>query len=181
MSATSILPRPALSPLAGPFDSYWERHPELVDEPQFDIRSDTPMLLLPMVSIATLYYTAPALREMRPQTRGIATEASLRLAFWRRVSVRKSAWDIAEEFQSLFFPTGNSGWRRGLEPLRRIPRKGFALLAATDELGLVQWTADVPMQDDPYHFERLRLRDALSRLDAGRRQLPNAGVVSGVE
>ena len=159
------LPRAAIPPLEGPFAHYFREAPNLPDEPEFGISGDTPMLILPMVSLATLRYVAAPVECMHPQTRGIVTEASLRLAHWRWQGRKRTAWFIAEQFQELYFGGRNAGHRRSLDPYRRVPRKGLDLIRAVDELGCesIEWYCDVPHPTDWRRFQTVRLREALAR------------------
>lgn len=158
MSAPSILARQDSRPLPFPLDSYYERYATLAVEPEFVHHGK--VLRLPMVSVATLRYTAPDVNDLRLTTRGTATEASILLAAWTHRR-QMSAWNIAEEFQERYYGGRTRGFTRGLGSYRNIPRKGFDLLAATDALGYVQWWCDVPADDR--HYKTVRLRDALAR------------------
>lgn len=157
MSVATIVPRAASTPLGLLLD--------LSTEPDFRITSKTRMLRLPAVTLATLRIRTGPAEGMHPGTRGVVTDACWQLAVWWARGSRMSAYETATEFQYRFFPTGMSGWRRGLEPMRRVPLKGLDLIRATDEFGAfcVQWWADVPREDDPYTFETVRLSEALER------------------
>ena len=169
MSQSTTLTEKAFAPLVGPFDHFakaWNR--DLEPEPEFGLNSKrSPMMLLPGVTLATLRYIAPAVEEMHPSTRGAVTEASIRLARWRWQGGKCSAWWIAKQLEEVYFPTGIDGYRRNGDKLVRIPRKGLALLAATDVLSCsgLEWYCDVPLDDDLYEFETVRLCTALARLD----------------
>lgn len=165
-TTTRSLTAGAIQPLDGPFAHYFAEAPSLPDEPEFGISGDTPMLLLPMVSLATLRYVAAPVASMYPQTRGIVTEASLRLAHWRWQGRKRTAWFIAEQLQDLYFGGRTAGHRRSLDPYRRIPRKGLDLIRAVDELGCegIEWYCDVPSASDWRRFQTVRLRDALARV-----------------
>lgn len=169
MAVTTIEPRIGSAPLAGPFAHYFSEVPHLPQEPDLGITGETPMLLLPMVSLATLRYVAPPVECMHPQARGIVTEASLRLAHWRRQGGKRTAWHIAEDLQGLYFGGRTAGHGRSLDLYRRIPRKGLDLIRAVDELGCegIEWYCDVPHPSDWRRFQTIRLKDALSRLTAG--------------
>lgn len=169
MSTTTTiqsLPASAVRPRGGPFAHYFTEAPDLPEEPEFGISGGTPMLRLPMVSLATLRYVAMPLASMHPQTRGIVTEASMRLACWRWQGGKRTAWYIAEQLQELYFGGRTAGHRRSLDPYRRVPRKGLDLIRAVDELGCegIAWYCDVPSPNDYRRFEVVRLRIALSRL-----------------
>ena len=161
MSAQLILARQDSRPLPYPLDAYYERYATLAVEPAFADRGK--VLRLPMVTVATLRYTAPDVEDLRPTTRGTTTEASILLAAWGKRR-HMSAWEVAEEFQDRYFRGGTRGFTRGLEPYRNVPRKGFDLLAATDALGLVEWWCDVPSTADYRRFDTVRLKDALARV-----------------
>jgi hypothetical protein len=163
--STSIEPRTAPWPLVSPFEPYTSKALSLPPEPDFDITGQTPMLLLPAVTLGTLQYTTPPIADMPFSTRGLVTEASAKLAVWNGQDGRWSAWFIAEQFQAVYFPTGVSGWRRGMTPLTRVPRRGLDLIRATDALGLVHWTCAVPRDDDRFGFETVRLSSAIAKFE----------------
>lgn len=168
MNATeSILARNASSALCGPFSAYQEAAQFLPAEPIYELSAAgaKPLLSLPMVTVASLRYAAPSLDDIKFQTSGIVTEASLRIAWWGRKSGRQTARSVANDLESIYFPTGVSGWRRGVTPLRRQPRRGWALLAATDRLGLVEWWCDLPSPISYRHFDTVRLKDALASIE----------------
>ncbi|WP_448232593.1 hypothetical protein [Microbacterium lacticum] len=121
---------------------------------------------MPAVSVATLRYTAPDPDDLHPTTRGLATEASILLAAWRN---RRdlSGWTVAEELHERYWPTSRlRGFTRGLDTYRRLPRKGFDLLTATDALGYVQWWCDIPTDDR--HYRTVRLTEALATFESSR-------------
>lgn len=145
--------------------SAWVVPPHPPVEPDFQITSrPSRVLSLPAVTLATLRFrTGPA--DVQPETIGDVTDACHRLAvLWAR-GVQMSAWEVAEEFQRRYFPTGVSGWRRNLEPMRRVPLKGLDMIRATAELGAfcVEWRCDVPTEHDEFAFERVSLTEALDR------------------
>lgn len=154
--ATSILARETPRALPYPLATYYDRYATLADEPEFIIPSK--VLRLPAVTVATLRYTAPDVNDLYPTTRGLATEASILLAAWRGRS-DLTGWTVAEEFQDRYYGGRTRGFTRGLDTYRRIPRKGFDLLTATDALGYVQWWCDIPTDDR--HYRTVRLTDAL--------------------
>jgi len=136
-------------------------------EPAFDLdEKRSPMLRPPAVALATLRYIATPVEAIRPATRGIVTEASMRLALWRWQGGSRSAWEIAKRLEVQCFPTGIDGYHRNGARLSRIPRKGLALIATTDALSCcaLEWYCDMPRDDDPYEFETLRLRVAIAKL-----------------
>jgi hypothetical protein len=152
----SILPREATRPLPYPLAPYYEQHAHLADEPEI---ARSKVLRLPAVTVATLRYTAPDVNDLHLATRGLTTEASILLAAWRgRRDL--TGWTVAEEFQERYYGGRTRGFTRGLDVYRRLPRKGFDLLAATEALGYVQWWCDVPTDDR--HYKTIRLSEALS-------------------
>lgn len=158
--ATSIEPRRDARPLPYPHTEYLRNYATLADEPPIE-RSN--VLRLPAVSVATLRYTAPDPDDLHPTTRGLATEASILLAAWRN---RRdlSGWTVAEELHERYWPTSRlRGFTRGLDTYRRLPRKGFDLLTATDALGYVQWWCDIPTDDR--HYRTVRLGEALATFE----------------
>lgn len=163
IAPTSIEPRRAIRPLPYPHAAYYDRYATLSDEPKIE-RSK--VLQLPAVTVATLRYTAPDVNDMHFATRGTATEASILLAAWRERR-HQTGWTIAEEFQDRYYGGRNRGFTRGLDVYRRLPRKGFDLLVATDQLGYVQWWCDVPTDDR--HYETVRLKDALATFEPSRK------------
>lgn len=160
------LPVQAMRPLGGPLAHYLAQAPDLPKEPEFGISGDTPMLRLPMVSLATLRYEAASVASMHPQTRGVVTEASIRLAHWRWQGRKRTAWYIAEELQEIYFSGRTAGHGRSLDPYRRVPRKGLDLIRAVDELGCggIGWYCDVPSAVDWRRFQTVRLTDALAQI-----------------
>lgn len=167
-----------MRPLDGPFAHYLAEVQNLPAEPEFGISGDTPMLRLPMVSLATLRYEAAPVASMHPQTRGIVTEASMRLAHWRWQGRERTAWYIAEELQGIYFGGRTAGHGRSLDPYRRVPRKGLDLIRAVDELGCegIEWYCDVPSAADWRRFQTVRLTDALAQFAP-----PPAGHAGAVE
>ncbi|MDH6237898.1 hypothetical protein [Cryobacterium sp. CG_9.6] len=158
MSVSTIVPSAAFVPLVSPFETYHSVFWEVEDEPDLALTSKTRMLALPAIALATLRYVAAPAECMHPQTRGIVTEASMRLAVWKDRGARMSAWTVARSFQGLFFG-GDLAWSR------RVPLKGLDLIRATDELGCeaLEWYCDVPSDIDPYAFQTVRLHKALER------------------
>lgn len=152
---SSILARETTRPLPFPLAPYYDRYADLTDEPPIE-RSK--LLRLPAVTVATLRYTAPDPNDLALTTRGTATEASILLAAWRTRS-HLTGWTVAEEFQDRYFGGRTRGFTRGLDVYRRLPRKGFDLLAATETLGYVQWWCDAPTDDR--HYKTVRLSEAL--------------------
>ncbi|TFD86406.1 hypothetical protein [Cryobacterium psychrotolerans] len=146
------------APLVSPFENYHDVFWEVEDEPDPGLTSKTRMLALPAVSLATLRYRAAPADCMHPQTRGTVTEASMRLAKWKDNNARLSAWEVARNFQMLYF-------RGALSRSTRVPLLGLDLIRATDELGCegLEWYVDVPREDDPFRFRIVRLKDALER------------------
>ena len=157
--ARESLPGRAFRALPYPHEQYYEQYAHLADEPPIQ-RSQ--VLRLPAVTVATLRYTAPDVNDLHLTTRGLVTEASILLAAWRSRS-DLTGWTVAEEFQDRYFGGRNRGFTRGLDVYRRIPRKGFDLLAATEALGYVQWWCDIPIDDR--HYRTVRLADALATLE----------------
>lgn len=161
--STSIEPRNTVAPLANPLRAYANAYSRLPHEPEFDLRSDTPMLRLSGLTLATLRH-APFERPVLPSTRGILSEAAMRIVCIDPLGER-SAWSVAEELHNDLFPTSRPrGLRRGLEPYRFLPRKGWDAIRGTDALDLIEWWCDV---EDPYdwrRFETVRLSEALRRL-----------------
>lgn len=160
--ATSIEPRRANRPLPYPLAPYYEQHAQLADEPEI---ARSKVLRLPAVTVATLRYTAPAVDDLVLTTRGLATEASILLAAWRTRS-HLTGWTVAEEFQDRYYGGRTRGFTRGLDTYRRLPRKGFDLLTATEALGLVQWWCDAPTDDR--HYKTIRLSEALATFERCR-------------
>lgn len=160
MTATSIEPRRTLRPLPYPLAAYYDAYGTLAEEPEFDQRGR--VLRLPMITVATLRYTSPDVNALALRTRGRATEASILLAAWAHRG-HMTAWEIAEEFQERYFGARSRGFTRGLDYYRRIPRKGFDLIAATDALGYVQWSCDIEDADDWRKFQTVRLSEAMTQ------------------
>lgn len=166
MSFTDTLPDRQFRPLVSPFESYHRVHSNVPDEPDFGLTSKTRMVRLPAVPMATLRYLAAPAASMHPTTRGVVTEASMRLAVWKDRGARLSGWEVAKEFQTLYFPTGLNNFRRNGDHRRRVPLKGLDLIRATDELGCegLEWWCDMPYPNDEYRFHTVRLKDALACL-----------------
>lgn len=160
---TETLLERSFYPLAIPLDPYNEAIWTAVDEPDMGLTSRTRMLQLPAVALATLVVHAAPAKSWRPDTRGMVTEASLRVAVWNDRNRRLSAWDMALSFQMLYF--GGDGNRGG-----KIPRLGLDLLRSIDELSCeaIELWCSVPTIDDPYEFESVRLKTALARLASPR-------------
>lgn len=157
--ARESLPGRAFPARPYPHEQYYEQHAHLADEPPIP-RSQ--VLRLPAVTVATLQYTAPAVDDLVLTTRGQATEASILLAAWRgRRDL--TGWTVAEEFQDRYYGGRNRGFTRGLDTYRRLPRKGFDLLVATDALSYVQWWCDIPTDDR--HYRTVRLGEALATFE----------------
>lgn len=158
MTATSILPPEGLTPLVSPFETYHKVFWDVIDEPDFGINRKTPMVRLGAVTLATLHWRSAPAKAMIPETRGMVTDASMRLAVWQDRGLRVSAWNVAREFQDLFFG--------GMAFGQRVPLKGLDLIRATDELACcdLNWFCDVPRPDDEFSFETVRLKEALARL-----------------
>lgn len=158
MSVATIVPRAAFVPLVSPFENYHEVFWEVEDEPDPGLTSKTRMLALPAVSLATLrYFSAPA-HCLRPLTRGTVTEATMRLAKWKDDGAQLSAWEVARNFQMLYF-------RGPLSRGARVPLLGLDLIRATDELSCegLEWYCDVPTRVDAFDFQTIRLKYALER------------------
>lgn len=155
---TETLPDRAFRPLVTPFEPYHEVFWTVEDEPDLGLTAKTRMLELPAVALATLeVHSAPA-KAWRPDTRGIVTEASMRLAVWKDRGRHLSAWDMAIAFQWLYFRgDGNRGGK--------MPLLGLDLLRCIDELSCeaIELRCSVPKMDDPFDFESVRLKEALAR------------------
>jgi hypothetical protein len=158
MSVATIVPSAAFVPLVSPFETYHDVFWEVEDEPDPGLTSRTRMLALPAVALATLRYVAAPAEAMHPRTRGIVTEASMRLARWKDNDARLSAWEVAHSFQMLYF-------RGPLSRSQRIPMLGLDLIRATDSLSCeaLEWYCDVPSKADVYSFQTVRLKNALER------------------
>lgn len=160
--ARESIPGRAFPALASPFETYHEVFWNVMDEPDFGITGKTPMVRLGAVTLATLHWRSAPATAMIPSTRGMVTDASMRLAVWKDRGLRVSAWNVAREFQDLFFG--------GLPFGKRVPLKGLDLIRATDELACcdLNWFCDVPRADDEFSFETVRLKEALSRTQPSR-------------
>ncbi|WP_308491289.1 hypothetical protein [Microbacterium terrisoli] len=136
-------------------------------EPRVDIDGKhTPMRYLPAIALATLRYLAPPLDGIVPNSWGIVTEATCRLAHWRFQGHRRSAWQIAENLQSIYWPLSKPVFGR-YRTLQADPWRGLELLRLTDlrSIGSVEWWCDVPTAHDAYTFETVRLHEAIARFD----------------
>jgi hypothetical protein len=158
VSVATIVPSGAFVPLVSPFETYHEVFWDVENEPEPGLTSKTRMLALPAVALATLRYVAAPADAMRPSTRGIVTEASMRLAKWKDNNAQLSAWEVAHSFQLLYFggPLSRS---------ERVPLLGLDLIRATDALSCeaLEWFCDVPSERDAFSFQTVRLRYALER------------------
>lgn len=161
MSA-SILARNEPPALANPLATYRERFWSLRDEPTFTPRSNTPLLRLPAVTLATLRHD-PITRPILPATHGTVSEASMRLVGLNATGT-KTAWALAQEFQEIYFGGRTRGFTRGLDVYKRIPRKGLDLLRGIDALGLVPFWCDIEDLSDWRRFTTVRLSEALANL-----------------
>ena len=167
MSAIPIFPRNDLAALADAAAGYAACYPKLPPE-SFDVTGKTPMLSLPATALATLRYEMPT-RPAIPRARGVVHDASLKLIRMQADGHRRGAYSIALELQEEFFPTGVSGWSRGLRYVRRVPRKALDVILHTDELSLggLAWWCEIPDPDDSYRFKTVRLRAAIATLTHG--------------
>ncbi|WP_146067707.1 hypothetical protein [Cryobacterium sp. M25] len=158
MSVSTIVPPAVFAPLVSPFETYHDVFWDVEDEPEPRLTAKTSMLTLPAVALATLTYLAAPAECMHPKTRGTVTEASMRLAKWKDNDARLSAWEVAHNFQMLYF-------RGALSRSARVPLLGLDLIRATDELGCegLEWFCDVPTENDPFRFQTVRLKRALER------------------
>ena len=160
MKSTSvILPDRPFVPLKTPLDPYIDVFWNVVDEPDLGLTSRTRMLDLPAVALATLEVRAAPAKAWRPDTRGIVTEASIRVAIWKDRGATLSAWDMALNFQSLYFR--GDGSRGG-----KVPLLGLDLLRCIDELSVeaTELWCSMPTTEDSYAFQTVRLRDAVARI-----------------
>lgn len=173
-SVVTTLPDRAFSRPLTPFQAVISKawNPDADLEPVWNFRDlSGALLLLPSVAMATLRYAAPPAERMEPTTTGDVTEASLRLAWhkgWK--DGKRSGWEVATGLEHAYAPTGITGIRSNGDLVRRIPRKGLGFIAATDQLGYVQWWCDMPRPENPYTFETVRLKDALTKGDQRRRR-----------
>jgi hypothetical protein len=158
MSLEVILPRQTFTPLVTPLDPYYSVVGRVQDEPDFGLTSHTAVLGLPAIALATMEVRAKPAKTWRPTTRGIVTEGSLRIAIWKDRGNNLSAYDLALNLQYLYFRgDGNRGGK--------VPLLGLDLLRCVDELsccGIELWVS-VPRDADPFEFEEVRLRDALTQ------------------
>lgn len=166
----SIVARNGTRPLPSPLAAYDEKAATLPVEPSFVAGGSPPILRLTQTSLATLFYDCASLADMQFTGNGVVNEAAALLALhrdrWSYMGTR--AYKIADELESSFFPTGVSGWRRGLAPMRRTPRKAWALIAATESAGLVQWQCYAPSLSDYRHYEMVSLSEAIARFERSR-------------
>lgn len=152
---------PALAPIPYPLASYYEAFPRLQDEPPIE-RSN--LLRLPALTIASLRFTAPDVNDLHLATRGLATEASILLAAWR--DRHMTGWAVATELHERYWPTSPlRGFRRGLQPFRNVPRRGYDLIASIEALGYVQFYADVEDPSDWRRYRTVRLGEALATFE----------------
>lgn len=166
----SILALPPLAALRHPLAPYRGKVATLPVEPAFVVKGSPPILRLSQVSRATLFYECAPLADMQFTGSGVINEAAALLAYHRDrwAYMGTTARKIALELEERFFPTGVSGWRRGLTPLHRTPRKAWALIAATDAAGLVQWQCYAPSLTDYRHHELVALTEAIARFERSR-------------
>lgn len=159
MSLATILPDQAFVPLVTPLDPYIDRFWSVQPEPDFGLTAKTRMLSLPAIALATLVLHAAPAKAWLPDTRGLVTEASIRAAIWKDRGRNLSAYDMALNFQALFF--GGDGRRGG-----KVPLLGLDLLRCIDELSCeaTELWCSMPTEADPYEFETVRLRTALARV-----------------
>lgn len=167
-STVSTIARNEVAPLARANNAYADVISNLPDEPLFKPRGDTPMLRLPMVTVATIRHE-PIRRPILPATRGLVSEATMRLVVLDAEGTR-SAWSIAEEFQSIYFGGRTHGFTRGVEVYKRVPRKGFDLLRGIDNLGLIPLYCDVEDEHDWRRYKTVRLSEAIARLTSRKRE-----------
>lgn len=174
------LPAVTIPPLAGPLDAYYEKAPCLPAETV--VPEEKPRILrLSQVTKATMFYSSPSLPEMAFTGRGVVNEASAYLSHHRDrwANHGASAYVIAEALQERFYGGPTRGFLRGLEPFRRTPRKGWALLAATEELGLVSWQCHAPSTTDHWSYEPMSLSAALALTNHGKPGQASALASSG--
>lgn len=166
----SIEPRQGSRPLPCALAAFHEKAATLPVEPSFITGGNPKILCLSQTSLATMFYDCAPLADMQFTGNGVVNEAAALLALHRdRWSyMGRAAHQIADELEAKHFPTGVSGWRRGLTPLRRTPRKAWALIAATERAGLVQWQCYAPSLTDYRHHELVALSTAISRLERSR-------------
>jgi hypothetical protein len=157
---TTILPDQAFTPLVTPLDPYHAVFWEVENEPDLGLTSRTQMLALPAIALATMDVHAAPAKAWMPDTRGIVTEASMRLAIWKDRGLQLSAYDMALNLQYLYFRgDGNRGGK--------VPLLGLDLLRCIDALSCeaIELTVCVPREDDEFEFERVRLKTALARYE----------------
>lgn len=156
---SETLPERAFVPLKTPLDPYHDVFWKIENEPDFGLTSKTLMVKLPAVALATLEVREDLDKTWEPRTRGLVTEASMRVGIWHERGRQMSAWDMALNFQYLYFRgTGDRGGK--------VPLLGLDLLRCIDELScetLELWVT-MPRDDDPYQFKTVRLRDAVARV-----------------
>lgn len=168
--ARESLPGLAFTALGHPLAPYRAKVAALPVEPAFVVKGSPPILRLSQVARATLFYDCAPLASMRFTGSGVVNEAAALLAYHRDrwAYMGTTAHQIALELEERFFPTGVSGWRRGLTPLRRTPRKAWALIAATHAAGLVQWQCYAPSLTDWHRHELVTLPEAIARFERSR-------------
>ncbi|WP_100813583.1 hypothetical protein [Microbacterium lacus] len=159
MSLATILPDQAFVPLVTPLDPYHDAFWDVESEPELGLTPRTRMLALPAIALATLELQATPAKSWRPTTRGLVTEASIRAAIWKDRGLNLSAYEMALNFQSLFF--GGDGRRGG-----NVPLLGLDLLRCIDELSMcsTELWCSTPTVEDPFEFEQVRLGTALARI-----------------
>lgn len=169
-SSAPILARNHVSALRHPLAAYRGKAATLPVEPAFVVKGSPAILRLSQVSRATLFYDCTPLADMQFTGSGVVNEAAALLALYRDrwAYMGTTAHKIALELEERFFPTGVSGWRRGLTPLTRTPRKAWALIAATDAAGLVQWKCYAPSLTSYRHHELVTLAEAIARFERSR-------------
>ncbi|MGN7964907.1 hypothetical protein ACTJKK_02395 [Microbacterium sp. 22179] len=164
LSSPETLPEQAFAPQKSPLDHYNDMFWELQNEPELGVTPHTLMLELPAVAIATLEVRQDLSKPCVPTTRGLVTEAAMRVGIWHARARELSAWETALNFQYLYFRgTGDRGGK--------VPRLGLDLLRCVDELScdtLELWVT-MPRDCDPYQFEDVRLRDAIARVACSTR------------
>ena len=160
MFLQTSLPQQTLSPLEGPLYPYDSVFWDVENEPDFGLTPLTKMLTLPAIALATLEIRSAPAESWRPDTRGIVTEASLRIAIWKDRGCNLSADNLALNFQYLYFRgDGNRGGK--------MPLLGLDLLRCVDELSCeaIELWVSIPAADDPYEFEEVRLKNAIAMFE----------------
>ncbi|WP_344003848.1 hypothetical protein [Microbacterium paludicola] len=157
------------APLRLPFEPPAVETWNLPPEPPAVVLTDTPMLRLPAIALATLRYTAPPVDDILPTAWGRVTEAACRLALWREWAANggASAFHLAENLQSVYWPrskrliTGTPRYRL----LQATPRRGYDLLRLIDERTAAGLQIHVDMPDGSTRgYTTMRLSDALAML-----------------